>query len=250
MIERIMSFLGGVLVASLLALMLMSVIHDRAVRLTRRRILEALPESLVEVQIEKEHQRAKFAMSARLLERSIEQLEFKTNTQLGEIGRKGEAISRLKTELARRIEVTDELARKVDALAEKIKEGERERIRNQVEVFSMERALSLKEVELVRSSTEHGLVIQALRAETASLNAQIERYQLAINQLQQLADPPVNRPFDEPMVTLAIIKDLEEEYHAARYWQPGRQIVAEIARDFDDDAVQVFAQPGSIAPDQ
>jgi hypothetical protein len=77
----------------------------------------------------------------------------------------------------------------------------------------------------------------------AALNAQIEQFQLPINQLQQHADCIARRPFDESMVTLAIIKDLEEEeYQATRYWQSRHQISAKITTHPD----LVFMQPGPL----
>ncbi len=223
MVESAMVFLGGFLSASILALILLSVIHDRAVRLTHRRIEASLPKSLLEMQIEKDLQRAECAMSVRRLERSIERLRFEATTARGELWRQAEAIGRLKTELARRIEVADELAHEVESLNGKIEEVERERIENEVKVFSIEQALCVKEGELARCSTEQELTIHTQRAEIAELNARVEQYQLAVDQLRQQADYPARRPFDEPMVTLAIIKELEEEYQAALFWRSSRQ---------------------------
>jgi hypothetical protein len=250
MIEWMMIFLCGFFVATLLSLMLMSVVHERAVRLTRRRIEESIPESLFEVQIEKDNQRADFAMLVRRLERSVEKLHLEASTARAEVGRKTEAISRLKTELASSIGVADELAHKVKSFTGKIQETERERIRDEVKVFSIEQALSAKEMEFARSATEQRLVVDTQRAEMAALNAQIEQYQSVIDQLLQHADYTAHRPFDEPMETLAIIKELEEEYQTALYLQTSRQIAAEIGTHDFEDASHVFARSGSITPAQ
>jgi len=102
MIESIMFFGGGFLVASLLALVLISFVHHRAVRLTHRRLEDAIPVSMAEIQADKDNLRAEFAMSTRRLEMSVEQLKAKATTQLGDIVRKTEAINRLKSELAER----------------------------------------------------------------------------------------------------------------------------------------------------
>ena len=75
MIESIMFFAGGFLVAGLLALALISSVHHRAVRLTQRRLQDALPVSLTEIQADRDKLRAKFAMSARRLEMTVEQLD-------------------------------------------------------------------------------------------------------------------------------------------------------------------------------
>src|SRR5258705_11492730 len=64
------------------------------------RRLEALtPLSMAEIQADKDQLRAEFAMSTRRLEMSVEQMKAKTTGQLAEIGKKSEAVGRLKLEL-------------------------------------------------------------------------------------------------------------------------------------------------------
>ena len=55
--------------------------------------------SMAEIQADKDQLRAEFAMSTRRLEMSVEQMKAKTTSQLAEIGKKSEAIGRLKLEL-------------------------------------------------------------------------------------------------------------------------------------------------------
>src|SRR5262249_51566899 len=98
MIESIIYFAGGFLVASLLALALISSVHHRAVRLTQRRLQDSIPVSLNEIQADRDKLRARFAMSARRLEVTVEQLEAKAASQLGELSRKSEAIAKLKAQ--------------------------------------------------------------------------------------------------------------------------------------------------------
>ena len=88
MVEPIMYFAIGFLVASLLGLVLVPLIHNRAVRLTMRRLEAATPFSMAEIQADKDQLRAEFAMSTRRLEMSVEQLKAKTTSQLGELGKK------------------------------------------------------------------------------------------------------------------------------------------------------------------
>src|SRR3954447_25257988 len=99
MIEPIM-FIGiGFLVASLLVIGLIPVVHARAVRLTMRRLEAVTPMSMAEIQADKDQLRAEFAMSTRRLEMMVEQMKAKTTSQLAEIGKKSDAIGRLKLEL-------------------------------------------------------------------------------------------------------------------------------------------------------
>ena len=99
MIEPIM-FIGiGFLVAGLLVIGVIPLVHARAVRLTARRLEALTPLSMAEIQADKDQLRAEFAMSTRRLEISVEQMKAKTTSQLAEIGKKSEAIGRLKLEL-------------------------------------------------------------------------------------------------------------------------------------------------------
>ena len=99
MIEPIMFFGIGFLVASLFGLVLIPLVHNRAVRLTMRRLEAATPLSMAEIQADKDQLRAEFAMSTRRLELSVEQMKTKTTSQLAELGKKTDAINRLKVEL-------------------------------------------------------------------------------------------------------------------------------------------------------
>ena len=99
MIEPIMFFGIGFLVASLIGLVIIPLVHTRAVRLTARRLQTGTPVSMAEIQADKDQLRAEFAMSTRRLEMSVEQLKGKTTSQLAELGKKSDAINRLKIEL-------------------------------------------------------------------------------------------------------------------------------------------------------
>src|SRR5262245_52162214 len=102
MIESIM-FLGlGFLAARLIALIILPLVHARAVRLTTRRVEASTPLSIAEIQADKDQLRAEFALSTRKLEQSVEQLKAKTTGQLAELGRKTAAISDLKTDVAQK----------------------------------------------------------------------------------------------------------------------------------------------------
>src|SRR4026209_2748429 len=99
MIEPIM-FVGiGFLVAGLLVIGVIPLVHARAVRLTQRRLEALTPLSMAEIQADKDQLRAEFAMSTRRLEMSVEQMKTRSTSQLAELGKKGDAINRLKVEL-------------------------------------------------------------------------------------------------------------------------------------------------------
>src|SRR5215470_12750050 len=99
MVEPIMFVAIGFLVAGLLVIGVIPLVHARAVRLTMRRLEALTPLSMAEIQADKDQLRAEFAMSTRRLEMSVEQMKAKTTNQLAELGKKSEAIGRLKLEL-------------------------------------------------------------------------------------------------------------------------------------------------------
>ena len=100
MIEAIMYFGIGFLVATLLGLLFIPLVHNRAVRLTIKRLEASTPMSMVEIRADRDRLRAEFAISTRRLEMKIEELKAKTSTQLAELGKKTDAIDQLKEELA------------------------------------------------------------------------------------------------------------------------------------------------------
>jgi hypothetical protein len=102
MIESFMYFAIGFLFAAISVLVVSPLIHGRAVRLTTRRLEATIPLSMTEVQTDKDLLRAEFALSTRRLEMNVEQLKTKSVSQLAELGRKGDAINRLKIELGTR----------------------------------------------------------------------------------------------------------------------------------------------------
>src|SRR6478752_5154541 len=99
MVEPIMYLAIGFLLSMLCGLTIVPLVHNRAVRLTTRRMEAATPLSMAEIQADKDQLRAEFAMSARRLEMSVNQLKTKTTSQLAELGKKSDAINRLKIEL-------------------------------------------------------------------------------------------------------------------------------------------------------
>src|SRR4030088_1334575 len=120
MIEPIM-FVGiGFLVAGLLVIGVIPLVHSRAVRLTMRRLEALTPLSMAEIQADKDQLRAEFAMSTRRLEMSVEQMKAKTTGQLTEIGKKSEAVGRLKLELGEKAATLLGAEAKANSLTEEL----------------------------------------------------------------------------------------------------------------------------------
>src|SRR5207237_5778528 len=126
MIEPIMYLAIGFLVSMLFGLMIVPLVHNRAVRLTTRRMEAATPLSMAEIQADKDQLRAEFAMSTRRLEMSVDQLKARTTNQLAEIGKKSEAIGRLKLELGEKTTALLALAAQAKQLGEDLERTQEE----------------------------------------------------------------------------------------------------------------------------
>jgi chromosome segregation ATPase len=184
-IEPIMFFGIGFLVASVVALGIIPLVHNRAVRLTMRRLEAATPLSMAEIQADKDQLRAEFAMSTRRLEMSVDQLKAKTTSQLAELGKKSDAINRLKLELGEKTAAIFALEAREKALRDQIRATEQEYAIKTNTMREAERALSDKESDLARLTAELGertvvsdsqrIEIVALRSQVETLKAQIER---------------------------------------------------------------------------
>ena len=96
MIELLMYTGIGFLFAALTLVAVMPRVHDRAVRLTTSRLRATLPESMEEIEADKDLLRAEFAMSTCRLEKSLEQLKHKSTGQVVELGKRADVINRLK----------------------------------------------------------------------------------------------------------------------------------------------------------
>jgi hypothetical protein len=99
MIEAIIYLVIGFLVAALFGLLFAPQLHNRAARLTTKRLDAAMPSSLVKVRADQDQQRAELAMSIRRLETNIERMKTKTAAHLVQISQKTETINELKREL-------------------------------------------------------------------------------------------------------------------------------------------------------
>jgi hypothetical protein len=97
MIDLIMYQGIGFLAAGVFLLILVPFVHDRAVRITTRRVEDAQP-SWAEVLADKDLQRAAFAMSVRQLEVKLQEIKDKHACGLAELGRKADALNRLRME--------------------------------------------------------------------------------------------------------------------------------------------------------
>jgi hypothetical protein len=103
MIESLMLCGIGLLGGCLLMLIFFPIVHERAVRLTQQNLVEATPMAINEIQADKDHLRAQFAMSMRRLEVNIEEMRAKTVNHSSELSKQSLEINRLLVELDKKM---------------------------------------------------------------------------------------------------------------------------------------------------
>lgn len=177
MIEPIM-FVGiGFLIAGLLVIGVIPLVHARAVRLTIKRLEAVTPMSMAEIQAEKDQLRAEFAMTMRRLEMSVEQMKAKTTSQLAEIGKKSEAIGRLKLELGEKTAAMFALEAKEKQLAEDLANARKELADRTAALAAAEQSLAARQAqigELTGKVNDTSQTTYSQRVELIALGAQIE----------------------------------------------------------------------------
>ena len=170
MIELIMYFGMGFLLAALSGLVVVPLVHGRAVRLTVRRFEGAIPSSMAEILADKDLLRAEFAMSTRRLEINVEQLRTKSASQLVELGKKNDAMNRLKIE--------------VNALRDQLRTTEREVAVKSTAVYEAEHALSDRKLELQKLTgepDEPSMLADAQKIEIIALKTRVETLKLQLD---------------------------------------------------------------------
>ena len=177
MVEPIMYLAIGFLLAMLLGLTIVPLVHSRAVRLTVRRMEAATPLSMAEIQADKDQLRAEFAMSARRLEMSVDQLKHKTTSQLAELGKKSDAINRLKLELGEKNATIFSLEAREKAVKEQFRASEEEFAAKTEALRLAEKALTDKQAELAKLSSElndRSVTAESRQVELVAVHAQID----------------------------------------------------------------------------
>jgi chromosome segregation ATPase len=177
MVEPIMYLAIGFLLSMLFGLMIMPLVHNRAVRLTIRRMEAATPLSMAEIQADKDQLRAEFAMSARRLEMSVDKLKYQTTSQLAELGKKTDAINRMKLELGEKNATIFALEAREKAMKDQLRATEEEFAARTEALRQADKALSDKQDELAKLNAElndRSMTAESRKVELVAVNAQID----------------------------------------------------------------------------
>jgi DNA repair exonuclease SbcCD ATPase subunit len=177
MVEPIMFFGIGFLIAGLLTIGAVPLVHARAVRLTMRRLEAATPVSIAEIQADKDRLRAEFAMSTRRLELSVEQMKARTTSQLSELSKKSDAINRMKIELGEKSATIFALESREKTLKDQLRATEEEYAVKTDALHEVQRNLADKEAELARTTegfNERSVTADSQRVELVALRTQVD----------------------------------------------------------------------------
>lgn len=159
LIENMMYFALGLLVAGLIALVIMPAVWKRAVRLTKRRIEAATPITLSEFRADKDQLRAEFALSTRRLEMNVETLRKRLAEQLSDVNQKRTDLGALKAEREKHVAVVSELEARQVELRARILELEKEGTDLAQRLRMRDRDVDVRqgEIETLRESLREGL---------------------------------------------------------------------------------------------
>lgn len=172
LIENILYFVLGVLLASLVALIIMPAVWKRAVRLTKRRIEAATPITMAEFRADKDQLRAEFALQTRKLEMAVETLRARLAEQLADASQQGVDIGLLNAERAQHQAHVHELEQRQEELRNRIVQLERDSTDLAQRLRMRERELATRTDELtqLRQSVQAGPAL----VETGALSGEYD----------------------------------------------------------------------------
>jgi chromosome segregation ATPase len=236
MIEPIMYLAIGFLVSMLFGLMIVPLVHNRAVRLTTKRLEAATPLSMAEIQADKDQLRAEFAMSARRLEMSVEQLKNKTTSQLAELGKKTDAINRMKVELGEKNATIFQLEAREKAIKEQLRATEEEFSAKTDSLRSAEQALREKQADLTRLNADlndRSVMAESRQVELVAVRTQIQELKSRVTEAEKEYSSTHARLAQERSDSVNVSRELAEarsrvENLSQRVTDLDRQLIAQV----------------------
>lgn len=167
-VETAMFFGLGFLLALLLMLAFMPAVHQRAVRLTRRKYAP-VPLEQKEMHAEKDRLRADFAMSTRKLEHDIDHMQKKAAGQFVELARRAESIAQLKETLDTRDTLIAQLQQQNAQLAAAAKPVGSE-------LLALEAEIAAKTAALAQANERIATLMLEVDRLTGTVNRQVREF--------------------------------------------------------------------------
>jgi hypothetical protein len=235
-IENIMYFALGLLVAGLVALVILPAVWKRAVRLTKRRIEAATPITMAEFRADKDQLRAEFALSTRRLEMNVETLRARLAEQLGDANQKRSDLGMLQAERTQHLALVSELEAREAELRARTTELERE-------TTDLSQRLRMRDRELDTRNEELGKLRDALagtedekpsdKDSLVAAEARIASAESRLNALLAETTQTVEMASDSSASQLADRLNLEADVEQLRRKVSG--VESAILKDWDTD---------------
>ena len=186
LVENIMYFALGLLVAGMLGLIVMPAVWQRAVRLTKKRIEAATPITMAEFRADKDQLRAEFALSTRRLEMNVEALRRRLAEQLREMNRRRSEIGGMKGERDSHLQIVRELEEREGELRRRSLELEKEGadLAQKLRMRDREYAEKVSQLEAARE-TMRGNMPRAFAVDGKALSGD---YNADVDELLQLLE--------------------------------------------------------------
>ncbi len=185
-IETAMVFALGFLTAAILSLAMMGAVWRRAVRLTTRRVENAVPLSMAEIKADKDQLRAEFALAVRRVEIEAEKLRDTANSQATEIARRNERIRDLNGELDARAARILGLESDKAAVEDSLKASEATVAELRTDLRQAGETLAAGEAAYAALSGEHAAKraeSDGQRVEIVALKTQVDNLKAQVGQL-------------------------------------------------------------------
>jgi hypothetical protein len=184
----------GFLVGGLLLVGFIPVVHGRAVRQTQRRLEAMTPRSMAEVNADKDRLRAAFAMSTRRLEASVARLSAEASGQLATLGKKDEAVRRLRLDHGKTVAAALAAEARRTAIADQLGSAKRELATRSLALQAAQHSLADTSATLVKVAADlrdsammascGRIELVVLRARREVLKGQIESHGQEIGDLR------------------------------------------------------------------
>jgi chromosome segregation ATPase len=175
-------------------------------------------------------------MSARRLEMSVEQLKNKTTSQLAELGKKTDAINRMKIELGEKNAAIFALEAREKAMKEQLRATEEEFAARTEGLRLAERALADKQTELTRLNTElndRATMADSRQVQLTAVHTQIEELKNRVGEAEKAFAATQARLAQERSDAETASRDLQDargrvENLSQRVTDLDRQLIAQV----------------------
>jgi chromosome segregation ATPase len=222
-LENLMYFALGLLIAALAALIVLPAVWRRAVRLTKKRIEAATPITMSEFRADKDQLRAEFALQTRRLEMTVETLRKRLADQLRDVNRSKLEMDGLDGERSKHQQITKEFEEREAAQRQRVLALDKEIADLSQKLRKRERELADKvaQIEQAREAGGHkpqrvfmldgARLSGAYDTDVATLLARLEDARTEASEARQRAEALATRPTDAKAAATGMTAELDHD---------------------------------------